>query len=128
MRRIVTLLLVSIYILTLVACSSSSKTFEIEGAQKLTVQSGTTGKRVDITDADDIKYITDNINSIDFSKGKKVKSDGWSYMLQWYDENGETIEKMILYGDGYTINYDGYYYEGMSVDYEIDLEFIDSQF
>ena len=35
---------------------------------------------------------------------------------------------MTLFGDGYTIAYDGRYYKGMSVDHEIDLPFIESLF
>lgn len=128
MRKFVTLFLILICVSNVAACSASSKTFEIMGAQKLIVQSGTTGKRIDITNTEDIKYITDNINVIEFSKGKKVKSDGWSYRLQWQNEDEEIIENLTLYGDGYTINYDGYYYKGMSADYEIDLEFIESLF
>ena len=114
--------------LGLFGCSSNQKTFEITGAEKLTVMSGATGESIDITNTDDIKYITDNINALKYSKGEKVNSDGWCYALQWFDQNGEIIEKLTLLGDGYTIIYDGHYYKGMSVDYEIDLSFLDNQF
>ena len=128
MKQLMTLVLALVYMLGLVSCSSKPKTFEIVGAERLTVRSGTTGESIDITNVDDIKYITDNINSLKYSKGKKVNGSGWSYSLQWFDQNGAIIEKLILFGDGYTINYDGYYYKGMSADYEIDLSFLDSQF
>ena len=128
MRKIIAVVLALICVLGLVGCSSEPKTFEIEGAEKLIVMSGATGESIDITNADDIKYITDNINALNFSKGEKVNSDGWSYSLQWYDKNGDSIENLALLGDGYTVIYDGYYYKGMTVDYEIDLTFLDGLF
>ena len=128
MKKFISLVLALVCVLGLVGCSSEPKTFEITGAEKLTVMSGSTGESIDITNADDIKYITDNINALKYSKGEKVNSDGWNYDLQWFDQTGEIIEKLVVWGDGYTIIYDGYYYKGMSVDYEIDLSFLDSQF
>ena len=128
MKKIIVITTILVCALSLVSCSSKSKTFEIAGAEKLTVRSGSTGESIDIINADDIKYITDNINALTYSKGKKVNSSGWSYALQWFDESGEIIENLTLLGDGYTIIYDGHYYKGISVDHEIDLSFLDSQF
>ena len=128
MKKILVAVLALICVSGLVGCYSEPKIFEIEGAEKLTVMSGATGTSIDITNADDIKYITDNINALKYSKGEKVNSDGWIYSLQWYDKNGNSIENLALLGDGYTIVYDGYYYKGMTVDYEIDLTFLENQF
>ena len=128
MKKLIALVLVIVCVLGLVGCSSEPKTFEITGAEKLTIMSGSTGKSVDIVNADDIKYITDNINALEYSKGEKVNSDGWNYSLQWFAPNGEIIESLIILGDGYTIIYDGHYYKGMSVDYEIDVSFLGSLF
>ena len=129
MKIIIAMVLCLVLALSIVGCGKNdTKTFEITGAEKLTVMSGTTGESIEITSTDDIKYITDNINALNYSKGKRVNSDGWSYSLQWFDENGKAIEKLTLLGDGYTVIYDGYYYKGMSIDYEIDLAFLDNQF
>lgn len=128
MKRFIALILTLVCMLGLVSCSAKTKTFEITGAEKLTVMSGATGESVDITNADDIKYITDNINALQYSKGEKIDSSGWRYALQWIDKNGEIIEKLTLMGDSYTIIYDGYYYKGMEADYEIDLSVLDSLF
>ena len=128
MKKLTALVLALVCVLGLFGCSSKPKTFEIAGAEKITVMSGATGKSIDIVNADDIKYITDNINALEYSKGEKINSDGWKYSLQWFDQNGELIENLTLLGDGYTIIYDDHYYKGMSVDYEIDLSFLDSQF
>ena len=128
MKKYLSLVLVLIILCSLVSCSSNPKTFEIADAEKLTVFSGSTGKSIDITDSDHIKYITDNITALKYSKGGKVNADGFTYSLQWYDINGTLIESLTLFGDGYTIAYDGRYYKGMSADYEIDLPFIESLF
>lgn len=128
MKKLIALLLILVCASGLVGCSSESKIFEIAGAEKLTVMSGSMGESIDIISADDIQYITDNINALKYFKGEKVNSDGWSYALQWLDQNGEIIENLTLLSDGYTIIYDGYYYKGMEADYEIDLSFLDSLF
>lgn len=137
MKKISAILLALIGVLGLAGCNKQPsgdppaaevKTFDISGAEKLTVKSGSTGESMDITSAEDIEYMTDNINALEYSKGEEVNSDGWSYALQWYNANGETIEKLTLLGDGHTIIFDGYYYKGMSADYEIDLSFLEEQF
>ena len=129
MKKIIAMVLCLVLALSIVGCGKNdTKTFEITGAEKLTVMSGETGKSIEITNANDIKYITDNINALKYSKGEKVNSDGWSYALQWIDKDGKTIDSLSLLGDGYTVISDGYYYKGMLVDYEIDLEFLENQF
>ena len=128
MKKIIAMVLCFVLVLSFSGCGKNDiKKFEITGAEKLTVVSGTTGTCVEIINTDDIKYITDNIMALDYSKGEKVNSDGWSYSLQWFDKKGKEIEKLTLLGDGYTVIYDGYYYKGMVVDYEIDLAFLNKQ-
>ena len=126
-KKMATVLCLALVFL-LAACASDVKTFEIKGAEKLIVTSGETGKSIEIINADDMKYITDNINALEYSKCEKVNSDGWSYSLQWLDKSGKTMENLTLLGDGYTVIYDGHYYHGMQIDYEIDLAFLDNQF
>ena len=128
MKKIIILIFTLVFIFTLNGCSSAPKTFEIVGATKLIIISGDTGDSISITNSDEIKYITDNITSLKYSKCNKVNSDGWSYSLQWFDKNDQNIETLTLLGDGYTIIYDGFYYKGMSIDYEIDLTFLNSKF
>ena len=125
MKKTLAIVICLVFILSLIGCGK--KSFEIVGADKLTVLSGTTGESIEITNTDDIKFITDNINAQNYSKGGKVHSSGWSYALQWFDRDGKMIDSLTLL-DGYTVIYDGYYYEGMTIDYEIDFAFLDSQF
>mgnify|MGYP003420376921 FL=1 len=89
--------------------------------------SGNTGQSIEITDADSIQYITDNIYGLTYTRGEKVNSDGWSYGLTWSDENGNEVEKVTVLNE-YTIVYDGRYYKGMEADYEIDLAFLKDLF
>lgn len=128
MKKFMTLIFALICVSGLLGCASETKSFQITGTEKLTVFSGTTGTCIDIKDLNDIKYITDNINALRYSKGEKVDSSDWSYSLQWVDKEGEIIENLALMGDGCTIIYDGYYYKSMDADYEIDLSFLDSLF
>ena len=67
-------------VLSIVACSSSTHKFEIGDAAKITVTSGTTGTQVEITDTENIQYITDNINDLTYSKGDKQ-----SWLLQEWE-------------------------------------------
>ena len=121
MKKTFAIVICLVFILSLIGCGK--KSFEIVGADKLTVFSGTTGESIEITNTDDIKFITDNINAQNYSKGGKVHSSGFSYALQWFDKDGKMIDSLTLL-DGYTVVYDGYYYKGMS----IDFAFLDSQF
>jgi len=111
MKRIV-MVVCTLIILSMAACSSRTHTFEIKDAAKINVTSGNTGKSVDVTDADSIQYITDNINGLTYSKGKKVNSDGWSYALIWYDKDGKEQKKLTVL-NAYTVIFDGRYYKGM---------------
>ncbi len=111
----------------MVACSSRSHKFEIGDAAKIIVSSGTTGTQVEITDTENIQYITDNINGLTYSKGEKVNSDGWSYALIWYDKDGNELKKLTVLNEN-TVIFDGRYYKGMEADYEIDLAFIEKLF
>ena len=114
-------------VLSIVACSSSTHKFEIGDAAKITVTSGTTGTQVEITDTENIQYITDNINGLTYSKGEKVNSDGWSYALLWYDKDGNEQKKLTVLNEN-TVIFDGRYYKGMEADYEIDLAFLEKLF
>ena len=119
----VLLVVCAFIVLSMVACSSRTYKFEIGDATKLTVTSGNTGEKVDITDTESIKHITDNINGLTYSKGEKTNSDGWSYTMIWYDKDGNELKKLAVLNE-YTVIYDGRYYKGMEADYEIDLAYL----
>ncbi len=126
MKKIV-LVVCSFIVICMVACSSRTHKLEIGDAAKIIVSSGTTGTQVEITDTENIQYITDNINGLTYSKGEKVNSDGWSYALIWYDKDGNEQKKLTVLNE-YTIICDGRYYKGLEADYEIDLAFLKDLF
>ena len=123
----IALVVCAFIVICMVACSSRTHKFEIGDAAKIIVSSGTTGTQVEITDTENIQYITDNINGLTYSKGEKVNSDGWSYALIWYDKDGNEQKKWAVL-DEYTIIFDGRYYKGAEADYEIDLAFLKDLF
>jgi len=122
MKKIV-LVVCAFIVICMVACSSRTHKFEIGDAAKIIMSSGTTGTHVEITDTESIRYITDNINGLTYSKGEKVNSDGWSYALIWYDKDGNEQKKLTVLNE-HTVIFDGRYYEGMEADYEIDLTYL----
>lgn len=115
-------LIVSVFTLVCVLGSagcSSTKTFEIEDAQKIVLIS-VEGKKVEITDADTIQQITDQMISIPFQKGKSSKDkNGFGPIIQWYDSNGDMVEVISVMGDQ-TIDYGGHYWT--AVNGSIDTE------
>ncbi|SFP80714.1 hypothetical protein SAMN05216343_11528 [Oscillibacter sp. PC13] len=90
MKKLIIFIWALTCLLGLVGCNKQSgedlattevKTFDISDVEKLTVKSGLTGESADITNVEDIEYITDNINALEYSKSEELNSDGWSYTL-----------------------------------------------
>ena len=123
MRKCFAFILVLGCILNLTGCKKEQKQFDITGASSIYLYSGLTGDSVNVTDAEGIKYITDNINSLLFEKGKSHKGEnGYAYSIRWYDADHTLLTDLIVM-DEYTVVYDGYYYSGMEADYGIDTGF-----
>ena len=102
--------------------------FEIEGAVKIKIFSGADGKSLEVTDTEVIAHITENITSMEFTRGKKEKTDGYAYSLSWYGANGDEIETLHLTGAGTLIQNDRHYESAGSVNSEIDLAYIQALF
>ena len=96
MKKIV-LVMCSFIVICMVACSFRTHKFEIGDAAKIIVFSGTTGTQVEITDTENIQYITDNINGLTYSKGDKVIFDGRYYkgMEADYEIDLAFLEKLF---------------------------------
>lgn len=124
MKKYMALVLALVCVLGLVGCSSKM-TFDIAGANKIELRSGSDGTSVEITDEEDIKYITDNINALKFSKGKSSEDySGWSYRLRWYDSENNLIEVIVVMSE-YLIDYNDYFYTAIEADHGIDISFYD---
>lgn len=127
MKRVIAFLTALLLILSLTGCSSGPKRLRISGAAKIMVFNMSTGKQAEITDAADIRYVTDNICSLPYSRGRKVNSDGSMFSLSWLDEAGERIAGISVLNEN-TIVYQKHYYKVMTIDYEIDLAFLEGLF
>lgn len=119
MKKWIALVLVLIFVLLLAGCKQETH-LEIGQATSISVHSGLRGDSVLVTDAEEIAYITDNINAITFERGRRQNEgeNGFAYSLKWYDEDRLIARLYVM--DEYTVVYDDYYYNGMTADYEID--------
>ncbi|MDE7205056.1 MAG: hypothetical protein K2O91_24850 [Lachnospiraceae bacterium] len=124
MKKRITFAAVLVCIFGLAGCSSE-KAFGIANASKIELCSGSDGTTVEITNEEDIQYITDNINDLKFSRGKSSKDhSGWSYRLKWYDSENNLIEELIVMSE-YQIDYKDYFYTSIDTDHEIDISFLE---
>ena len=125
MKKFVASFLVLVLALSMVGCSEKSMKFEIGEASRIELRSGTDGTVAEITNTEDIKYITDNINALTFSKGRSSKDHtGWSYSLKWYGPENDLMEEIVVMGER-QIDHKGYFYSSMEADHEIDLAYFD---
>ena len=127
MKRWAAFLAALLLILTLTGCSSGPKRLSITGTAKMQVFNMSTGRQTELTDAANMAYITDNICSLPYSKGRKVNSDGSMFSLNWFNEAGERIAGIAVLNEN-TIIYKDHYYKVMTADYEIDLAFLEGLF
>ena len=125
MKKFVASFLVLVLALSMAGCSEKGMKFDIGEASKIELRSGTDGTVIEITNTEDIKHITDNINAMTFSRGESSKDhSGWSYSLKWYDSENTLMEGIAVMSE-YQIDYNGYFYKGMEADNEIDLAYFD---
>lgn len=99
MKKCLVFLIGAVCVLLLAGCGSSRnfKKFQIEGAERLTVTSGATGKMVAVTSSEVIRQITDSVNNADFYRGSSsLFHDGWSYRLCWYNAFDKELETIVV--------------------------------
>ena len=126
MRKLTALILVMLCIFVLAGCSASGISFDIGTADRIELRSGNDGNMIKVTEPDDIKHITDNINSLSFSKAGSSKDyGGWSYSLKWYDSENKIMEEITVMSE-YQIDYKNYFYKSVTADCGIDIAFFDT--
>lgn len=87
---------------------------DVEKVAKIELQSGSSGKEIEITDEDVILRITDHINKLEFQKkGSTAGHGGWSYWLTWYDAEGNEMESFTTVGEN-RIAKDDYFYQSVN--------------
>lgn len=126
MKKKIALLLTVFCMLALFTGCSSQKDFNIKGAAKIELKSGTNGTIVEITDKESIDHITENINAIKFSKEKSSKDHSeWSYRIKWYNSENKLIEDIVIIGEN-MIEYKNYFYRSIKADDDIDIAYFDT--
>ncbi len=124
MKKVISALIAIFLLISVVGCAKHDIQFEIGMASKVKIFSGSTGRSVEITDAEVIKTITDDINSHKFTKDKSSKNwEGFSYYITWYDANGKQMEEVIVM-NGSRIRYNDYFYDKEECSCEINTEYI----
>ncbi len=124
-KLIIFCLTLALFTISLVGCAKREIQFEIGTASKVKIFSGSTGRSAEITDAEVIKTITDDINSHKFTKDKSSKNwEGFSYYITWYDADGEQMEEVVLM-NGSRISYNDYFYDKEECNCEINIEYIE---
>ncbi len=131
MKKIIAVCLVLVLVLSFAGYFDKIMTFDIGNAVQLKIKSGLTGDEVIVEDADFIKGITENINSLRFEKTGKVEGAGYYYMLTWMDETDNKVASItITQENGYQISHNGYYYKvgaGLAIDTQPILEILNEQ-
>lgn len=91
---------------------------------KLVLRSGNKGATVEITDRDTIEYITDNLESLTFTRDESSENyNGWNYWLKWYDEE-ELIDDVVILNET-KIDYNDYFYQCSGTEGKIDIAFLE---
>lgn len=106
-------------------CSRTDLDLDIGEAGKIELYSGTDGRMAVITDAEELEQITGEFNALTFRKGdSSTDYSGWRYLLNWYDERNQLMEKVVVLSET-RIEYEDYFYEGEEGDGRIDLTRLD---
>ncbi|MGM9607405.1 MAG: hypothetical protein ACI3XJ_07860 [Oscillospiraceae bacterium] len=107
----------------------SPKTFlsgiEAADVKSISVFDGSTGKRFDLDDPDEIQYIVENIQGNKMKRDKiSINHSGFSFRMSFYGEN-ETVLDSFMINSANTIRSDPFFYRcdgGLCYDYLQELE------
>lgn len=107
----------------------SPKTFlsgiEAADVKSISVFDGSTGKRFDIDDPEEIKYIVENIQGIEMERDKvSVNYSGFSFRMSFCGENEKVLESFVI-DRASIIRSDPFFYScdgGLCYDYLQELE------
>ena len=88
-----------------VVSHKAHKNFSIEGASRATLQSGTTGEKVELTEENQLRQLAEALEGTVFEKGGSSRErSGWEYAVSWYDTAGALTERVVVH-DAATISY-----------------------
>lgn len=123
MKKLLLLMMIPVLLLTLGGCFVAGTSLEVGEAARIELRSGDDGVLVEVTDAEDIRHITDNINTLRFEKVRTGKEyTGKRYSVSWYGPDGGLMDEMLILG-GNRVEYNGTYYD--SIGATVDTAFLD---
>lgn len=117
------LFLVLFFLLFLSSCRGNTLDFNIESSTKISIFSGSSGKRVDVKDEETITKITAIFNDLTYEKFKYNDYDGFLYSISWY-KNDKKIKTIGVMNDSRII-YKDYLYD-INCEGKLDLEYFES--
>lgn len=106
-------------LLLLCACGEKSKTFDLSGAQALTVTS-VSGQKTEVTDPETAEKIARSIGALEFERGESSADvNGFGPIVTWYGADGGVLDAVSVM-DAETIMYGGYFWtaKGGNIDTE----------
>ncbi len=128
MKRYLAFIVLAALLIFTVGCAPRTLQIKIEDASKLTVFSGSSGKHLDITDEQTISNITDSIVSHTYTRDRSSKyNDGFSYILTWYDANGEKLEELAIMTES-RISYNDHFYDKEECNSELPVAELEKLF
>ena len=99
MKKIFLLIITASLLLSAVSCKKDGIP-EIEYSESIRIFSGSMGRSVNINDCETIKRLTDEINSLEVTNGRRDNTDGFTFEISWQNGDGERIESVRIYGEG----------------------------
>lgn len=85
-----------------------------EEVGRVTLESGSTGKRVELTEEAKIKLIVENLGAVRFKKGEPVPdADGYNVILNIYLKDGALYRSFEVDSER-QLQYEGYFYKVVS--------------
>ncbi len=108
-----------ICLLLLGGCGKKAKTFDLSGAQALTVTS-VSGQKTEVTDPETARKISESISALEFERGESAANvNGFGPIVTWYGADGGVLDAVSVM-DWETVMYDGWFWtaKGGNIDTE----------
>ena len=87
---------------------------DADRVNEIVVFNGTTGRRIEISDQDEIRYIVESLNGVVFQKNKwSVGYMGFGLRATFRDAKGKRIDELIINSDDY-LRYKGFFYDAVN--------------
>ena len=125
-RRKHFMIIMTIIIIVSVILSKDVINLNKNEISRIEIFDGETGREAIMDNDEDISYIIDNLNHIDFKRKKiSIFYMGYRYRMTFYNKAGRKVESFVINSKS-TLRKDPFFYNDSSS--SIDIEFIDNVF